>query len=90
MSFARARHERDKDRGVEERPMLEEHEDPEPIVDGRINLGELVTQYLSLAIEPYPRSEEAKKILEENNNSMPARENPFAALKTLKDEKSNS
>ena len=33
---------------------------------------------------------DCKKALEENNNSMPARENPFAALKTLKDEKSNS
>lgn len=87
VSFARARHERDKDRGEEERPMLEESEDPEPIVDGRINLGELVTQYLSLSIDPYPHSEEARKVLEDNNDKPPARENPFAALKALKEEK---
>ena len=29
---------------------------PEPIVDGAIDLGELVTQYLSLTLDPYPRA----------------------------------
>jgi uncharacterized metal-binding protein YceD (DUF177 family) len=31
-------------------------EPPEPIVGGEIDLGELVTQYLSLALDPYPRA----------------------------------
>ena len=35
-------------------------EPPEPIADGRIDLGELVTQYLSLAIDPYPKRPEAE------------------------------
>lgn len=91
VSFARARHERDKARETQERPMLEEQEDPEPIIDGKIDLGELVTQYLSLAINPYPHSPEAlaKKEREENSGlaSDQERINPFAALKSLKEEK---
>ncbi len=87
VSFARARHERDKEKRMDERPMLDEKDDPEPIIDGKINLGEIVTQYLSLAIDPFPRSEEAKKMLEESNDPTPAKVNPFAALKALKEEK---
>lgn len=29
---------------------------PEPIVDGRIDVGELIVQHLSLAMDPYPRA----------------------------------
>ena len=87
VSFARARHERDKEQSDEGRPMLEEFEDPEPIIDGQINLGELVTQYLSLAINPYPRCAEAQKEFEEHEERSMERNNPFAALKALKEEK---
>jgi hypothetical protein len=38
-------------------PFLDESEDPEPVIDGKIDAGELVAQYLSLAIDPYPRLE---------------------------------
>lgn len=86
-SFARARHERDKMKADQEFPMLEEEEDPEPIIDGRIDLGELATQYLSLSLNPFPRSADALKKLEEQNDRQPKRENPFAALKELKDKK---
>jgi uncharacterized metal-binding protein YceD (DUF177 family) len=34
----------------------EEREPPEPIENGRIDLGELVAQHLSLALDPYPRA----------------------------------
>ena len=40
-----------------ETPILDEHEDPEQIVEGKIDLGELVTQHLSLSINPYPHKE---------------------------------
>ncbi|HYE52641.1 MAG TPA: DUF177 domain-containing protein [Azospirillaceae bacterium] len=33
----------------------EEEDAPEPIENGRIDLGELVAQHLSLALDPYPR-----------------------------------
>ncbi len=70
-----------------ETPILEEYEDPEPIIDGKIDLGELVTQHLSLAINPYPHAEgvryeygddEPQKVPEAFKN------NPFAALKDWK------
>ena len=70
-----------------ETPILEEYEDPEPIVEGRIDLGELVTQYLVLGINPYPHAEgvhyeygddEPQKVPEAFKN------NPFAALKDWK------
>jgi uncharacterized metal-binding protein YceD (DUF177 family) len=36
-----------------------EEDDPEPIEDGRIDLGEWVAQHLSLALDPYPRAPDA-------------------------------
>lgn len=70
-----------------ETPILDEKDDPEPIVDGKIDIGELVIQYLSLAINPYPQAEGAHyelgddKPTEEIPNE---RKNPFAALKDWK------
>jgi uncharacterized metal-binding protein YceD (DUF177 family) len=64
-------------------------EPPEPIVDGGVDVGELLAQYLALAIDPYPRRTDvslsgamaggelsgADVVLGE-----PTRENPFAVL----------
>ncbi len=59
-------------------------EPPEPIEDGQIDLGELVAQLLSLALDPYPRAPEAAvpaayappdPVADESG-----RPNPFAAL----------
>lgn len=66
-------------------PILEEKEDPEPLEDGKVNIGELVVQYLCLAVNPYPH----KEGLECENDSVPVSKasqdslqpNPFAALK---------
>lgn len=66
-----------------EQPMLEEHEDPEPITDGRINLGELAAQYLSLTVNPYPKDPaEADEDLSVDEGVQD--ENPFAKLSALK------
>ena len=70
-----------------EAPILEEQDDPEPIIDGKINVAELVVQYLSLSINPYPHAEHAdfenkEKEAHESANDRP--ENPFAALKDWK------
>ncbi len=69
---------------------------PEPMPGGRIDIGELVAQNLSLALEPYPRKDgvEFTPILEdvgpdtlsltEDSPPEPPRQNPFAALSRLK------
>lgn len=70
-----------------ETPILEESEDPEPIVDGKIDLGELVTQHLSLAITPYPHKEGVHyEYGDDEPEKVPEafKSNPFAALKDWK------
>lgn len=67
-------------------PILEEQEDPEPLEDGKINVAELVVQYLCLAINPYPHTEthtaeETEKEPVAKITQEPLRPNPFAALK---------
>ena len=87
VTLAKAKHDRLTKTGGAEVPVLDERDDPEAIIDGQIDLGELVTQHLSLAINPYPHAEgvhyeygddEPKKVPEEFKN------NPFAALKDWK------
>ncbi|WP_044560838.1 DUF177 domain-containing protein [Azospirillum sp. B4] len=41
----------------------DEVDPPEPIENGRIDIGELVAQHLSLALDPYPRKEDAERFL---------------------------
>lgn len=57
-------------------------DDPEPIEDGRIDVGRIVYEELASAIEPFPRSDGATFDWEDRNE--PARDNPFAALERLK------
>jgi hypothetical protein len=54
---------------------------PEPLVDGKIDLGALATEFLVLGIDPYPRKPGAEFTppLRENE-----KEHPFAALAALK------
>lgn len=84
LSFKRAQHEALNKKELADLPMLEEHEDPEPIENGHIDLGELVTQYLSLAINPYPQKE-GTDYANKDEDPKPGRDNlrpnPFAALK---------
>lgn len=69
---------------------------PEPMPGGRIDIGELLAQNLSLALDPYPRAPgvEFAPILEDYDPATagldaeavaePPRQNPFAALSRLK------
>ncbi|MCD8496850.1 MAG: DUF177 domain-containing protein [Alphaproteobacteria bacterium] len=82
---------RDRQNADGEAPMLEEKDDPEPIVNGHIDLGELITQYLSLAIDPYPHApgmgsgdEDDAVVYGDSNPGADIRRNPFAALKNWK------
>ena len=67
-SFTRALKKKQEEEGVgfdllpvedDEFPMISEQEEPEPLVGGLVDVGELAAQYLSLALNPYPHSEKA-------------------------------
>jgi uncharacterized metal-binding protein YceD (DUF177 family) len=60
-----------------------DYEPPEPIEDGIIDLGELVAQYLALALDPHPRAPGAA--LDASWSSADSADtSPFAVLKNLK------
>ncbi len=62
-----------------------EDEDPvEPIVDDEIEVGDVIVQNLSLALDPYPRAPEAE--FEEVDDEAGKPTGPFAALAALRDE----
>lgn len=88
VSLQKIRRERQSSGHDNETEMPDERSEPEAIVDGRIDLGELVAQYLSLGINPYPTKkglvlkDEAPAVLSEDDASL--RRNPFAALKDWK------
>jgi uncharacterized metal-binding protein YceD (DUF177 family) len=54
--------------------------DPEPLVDGVVDLGALATEFLILGLDPYPRKPGA--VFEPPPDQTPA-ETPFAALAKL-------
>ena len=88
VSFVKAKRERMSRKEKNEQPVMEENEDPENIIDGRIDLGELVVQYMSLSLNPYPRLDGVKHEADDTNELGEAPEgtydNPFAALKDWK------
>lgn len=87
-SLAKVRREKGAKGSDAEVPVMEEREDPEPIVNGKIDLGDLVTQYLSLSLDPYPRVPGA--VFAEGGGAQEAeepsalRKNPFDVLKDWK------
>lgn len=86
VSLSKVKRDRLPDIEKAEQPMIEESDDPEPVVNGKIDLGELVTQHLSLGLNPYPRSKDAEwpetAGSAEDENAL--YDNPFAALKEWK------
>lgn len=59
----------------------DDEEPPEPLIGGKIDLGELATEFLMLGVDPYPRkpgAEFAPPKVEEPGT------HPFAALEALK------
>ncbi|HYH22219.1 MAG TPA: DUF177 domain-containing protein [Azospirillum sp.] len=71
-----------------------EEDVPEPMVNNRIDIGELTAQHLSLALDPYPRCPGVELPAEytmidegdedEEATPEPERPNPFAVLSQLK------
>lgn len=91
--LAKARHERLGRMTDSEIPILDESEDPEPLVNGMIDIGELVVQHLSLAVDAFPRRrglEDTEMIdVSAGDPAALVRRNPFEALKNWKKSKSD-
>ncbi|AWK86865.1 YceD family protein [Azospirillum thermophilum] len=72
-------------------PTVADEDSPEPMVNGRIDIGELTAQHLSLGLDPYPRApgidfegyDEGEEE-EEQPVAEPEKPNPFAVLERLK------
>jgi hypothetical protein len=91
--FNRAKHEVKAKMEGDEVQILDERDDPETMIDGQVDLGEVAIQYLSLGINPYPRAPEfaandieesapqSKQLAAASSGSGSLRPNPFAALK---------
>ena len=60
---------------------LTEEDPPEPLIDGRIDLGALLTEFLSLAVDPYPRK---PGVAWQETAGPDEPQSPFAALAGLK------
>lgn len=92
--LAKARHERLGRLTDSEIPILDEREDPEPLANGMIDVGELVVQHLSLAIDAFPRHRglEETEVVEVSVGGEGAalRKNPFEALKNWKKSKADA
>ncbi|HEY8191001.1 MAG TPA: DUF177 domain-containing protein, partial [Alphaproteobacteria bacterium] len=84
VSLAGVRREKEGLQAGAELAVTEEKDDPEPAVDGFIDLGELAAQYFCLAIDPYVHAENInyENSVETGMSEVPSsRPNPFAALK---------
>jgi hypothetical protein len=57
---------------------------PDPIFDGRIDLGALVAEFLALALDPYPRKPGVEFEEPEAAADDPVGESPFSKLQALK------
>ena len=86
------------DDDIEIDPNIAEEDIPEAMTNGRIDIGELTAQHLSLALDPYPHAEgvafdgysegeeeeEAAAPADDDAGADPEKPNPFAALERLK------
>jgi uncharacterized metal-binding protein YceD (DUF177 family) len=56
---------------------VDDEDEPDPVVDGKIDLGALASEFFALGLDPYPRSPGA--LFEEDANSESV-DSPFSAL----------
>jgi len=57
---------------------------PEPIKDGKIDLGPLIYETLATSLDPYPKREGASFDWSQERGEGPAGSSPFAALDVLR------
>ncbi len=92
VSFVKAKHEREAKKGHTEAEVLEESIDPEPVIGGKVDIGELATQYLSLGLNPYPHAQGVAYEFSapsgaKDSEGASFRKNPFEALKDWKEKR---
>lgn len=88
ISFNKALKQRDMEKKHGETPIVDEKDDPEVIVDGKIDIGDTITQFLSLSLDPYPHKEGVQYEVGDDTPQAKAagvRKNPFDKLKEWKD-----
>jgi uncharacterized metal-binding protein YceD (DUF177 family) len=64
-------------------PVADEREEPDVVVNGQVEVGELVAQYLSLSLNPYPHSDVAIEKGPIGDEAELKKPSPFAVLKDL-------
>jgi hypothetical protein len=57
---------------------------PDPIINGRVDLGAVVVEFLALGLDPYPRKPGVEFTPDPVLDDEPTAESPFAALASLK------
>jgi uncharacterized metal-binding protein YceD (DUF177 family) len=57
---------------------LADEDEPDPIVDGKIDLGALTAEFFALGLDPYPRKPDA--VFDEERADSEPTKSPFAAL----------
>jgi hypothetical protein len=73
-----ARHKSEELRG-EITVSLDEEDPPEPIIDGKIDLGAVTLEFLVLGLDPYPRKPGVELVVEKTEEKPPS---PFSVLAT--------
>ncbi|OSQ37855.1 YceD family protein [Thalassospira mesophila] len=75
--------------GLTEDELMALLDQPEPLTDGIIDLGEVAAQFLAISMDPYPRKEgvDIEEFVE--NEEAEEKPNPFAKLAGLKDKLEN-
>jgi uncharacterized metal-binding protein YceD (DUF177 family) len=69
-------------RGASDALKLEDEDEPDPIVDGKIDLGALASEFLTLGLDPYPRK---PGVAFESPGADDRSDSPFSALSSKKD-----
>ena len=64
--------------------LADQPDPPDPIVDGRIDLGVVATEFLALALDPYPRKPGVAFDPPQGEGARSGDVSPFAALEKLK------
>ena len=57
---------------------LADEDEPDPVIDGKIDLGALAAEFFALGLDPYPRKPGA--VLEEERTNSEPIDSPFSAL----------
>lgn len=64
--------------------IADEDDPPEPMVDGKIDVGAAMAEHLALGMDPYPRRPDAELPEDAGDAASEGRQNPFAVLAELK------